>query len=223
MTDFNLNMQAASSHRRVAVLLAGALLSLSTLSTQAAVITLSNTMNFHNQVVQVDFKMASAGTNIRIWTDSWLAGINFDPAAALWLKSGDDYSRLAEVDDDDTIAAGQGFYDTGFLLPTLAAGDYRLTLVAALNASNGTLLSQGFAYDGEVPIPLALWNQPSYDPNANDQKGGFWRLNLDGVGSVNLVSSPSTAWLLALTLPLLWLSRKRPSCLSGRAAASPFQ
>ena len=189
---------------------AAAMLLASALSAQAANITLGSTMGFHNDVVQVDFTMAAAGGNVRIWTDSWFSGQNFDPSAALWARVGSDFSRLAEVDDDDTIAAGQGFYDTGFFLPALAAGNYRVTLVAAVNASNGNVLSQGFAYDRETPIPLALWNQPTYDPNVNDQKGGFWRLNLFGVSTANRVPTPGTGWLLALALPLLvWSTARR--------------
>lgn len=162
---------------------------------QAGDFTVNGTMTFHNDVVLVDFSLASAATGVKIWTDSWLSGLNFDPTAALWLRDGADFSRLAEVDDDDTVAPGQGFYDTGFSLPSLAAGDYRVTLAAAVNASNGPWLSQGFAYDTQTPIPLALWNQPTYDPNANDQKGGFWQLRFTQVDSVSVVPEP-TSWLL---------------------------
>lgn len=163
----------------------------------------SGEIRFHNDVVQIDFSLADAATNLRIWTDSWLGGLNFDPAAALWQSAGGDFVRLAEVDDDDGIAPGQGFYDAGFLLPSLAAGSYRVTLVAAFNAANGTLLSQGFSYDSEVPILLSEWNQPSYDPNANDQKGGFWRLNLSGVSQASVVPEPAAWQLLGLGLGLM--------------------
>jgi hypothetical protein len=180
-----------------------------TVPAAAADFSLSGEISFHNDVVQVDFSLAAPATNVRIWTDSWLNGLNFDPAAALWRASGGDFTRLAEVDDDDTIGPGQGFYDTGFLLPTLAAGNYRVTVVAAFNAANGNLLSQGFSYGSQTPILLTQWNQPSYDPNANDQKGGFWRLNLSGVTQATVVPEPAAWQLLGLGLAALLAGRAR--------------
>ncbi len=176
--------------------------------TQAADFTLSGTIQNHNDIVQIDFSLAANG-DVKIWSDSWQSGLNFDPTAALWTKAGSDFMLVAEVDDDDTIAAGQGFYDTGFSLPGLIAGDYRVTLGASLNAANGTLLSQGFVYDSESPILLSVWNQPSYDPNANDQKGGFWRLNFSGVDSVAAVPEPSTWAMLAIGLLALGAAARR--------------
>lgn len=72
-------------------------------------------------------------------------------------------------------------------------------------------MSQGFAYDGEAPILLSQWNQPSYDPNANDQKGSFWRLNLANVDRAALAPEPGTYVLLAFGLVALWLARRSRS------------
>lgn len=176
--------------------------------TQAADFTSSGTIQNHNDIVEIDFSLSANG-DVKIWSDSWQSGLNFDPTAALWTRSGGDYALVSAVDDDDTIAPGQGFYDTGFSLPGLAAGDYRVTLGASLNAANGTLLSQGFLYDSEAPIPLSVWNQPSYDPNANDQKGGFWRLNFSGVDSVTAVPEPSTWAMVAIGLAALGAVARR--------------
>ena len=181
---------------------------LATTLTQAADFTLSGTIQNHNDIVAIDFSLAASG-GVDIWSDSWRSGANFDPTAALWLKSGADFTLVAAVDDDDTIAPGQGFYDTGFSLASLAAGDYRVTLGAAINAPVGALLSQGFSYDAETPIRLSLWNQPSYDPNANDQKGGFWQLHFSGVDSVAAVPEPSAWTMLAIGLVALGAAARR--------------
>ena len=61
-------------------------------------------------------------------------------------------------------------------------------------------MSQGFVYDGQVPLLLTRWMQPSHDPNANDQKGGFWRLNFSNVDTVSVVPEPSALLLMGLGL-----------------------
>ena len=171
---------------------------LSVAPAQAADFNFSGDLLAHNQVLQFDFSLAVPGADVRIWTDAWLSGLNFDPTAALWSRQGSRFSLVAEVDDNDTVATGQGYYDTGFAWPTLAAGAYRLTLAAAGNGALGNLLSDGFAYDAEAPMAIGQWTQPSYDPNANDQKGTFWRLQFSGLDQVSAVPEPASALLLAL-------------------------
>ena len=171
---------------------------LSVAPAQAADFNFSGDLPAHNRVLHFDFSLAAPGADVWIWTDAWLSGLNFDPTAAVWSLQGSQFSLVAEVDDNYTVAAGQGFYDTGFAWPTLAAGAYRLTLAAAGNTALGNLLSDGFAYDAEAPIAIGQWTQPSYDPNANDQKGTFWRLHFSGVDQVSAVPEPASALLLAL-------------------------
>ena len=208
MTPFSFPLPLAAA--------AAVLAALSAAPAQAADFDFSGDLLTHNQVLQFDFSLAAPGTDVRIWSDAWMSGLNFDPTAALWSLQGSQFNLLSEVDDDDTVAAGQGFYDTGFALPTLAAGAYRLTLAAAGNAALGSLLSDGFSYDAEAPIAIDQWNQPSYDINANDQKGTFWRLHFSGVDQVSAVPEPASALLLALGgLALLAARSRRSAPVSG--------
>lgn len=161
-------------------------------ATQAADFSFSGQAANHNDKVIVDFSVA-AGSTVSLWTDSWQSGLNFDPQ--LYLASA---GTIVHADDDggSLVHAGAGYYDAGLQFTTIGAGSYRLVLNAASNNSLGATLLEGFAYDTEAPIALAAWNQPSYDINANDQKGGFWRLHLSGVEQAAVVPEPGRIALM---------------------------
>jgi hypothetical protein len=151
--------------------------------------------------------MASAGI-VDIVSTSWQYGLNFDPAAAVWKKSGSDYT-LVDQNDDDAISAVDPNGNFNFRLQlSLDAGDYQLTLVAAPNAPVGALLSQGFTADAEAPISLADWIQPSANPNFPDQKGGYYSFTIDGASSVAEVPEPAAWLLLSLGVAGLLLRRR---------------
>ncbi|KQW42768.1 MULTISPECIES: DVUA0089 family protein [unclassified Roseateles] len=177
---------------------------------QAADLSFSGQAVNHNDKIVIDFQVA-AGSTVNLWTDSWQSGLNFDPQ--LFLTSG---GNIVLEDDDggSAINAGAGYYDAGLQFTAAGAGSYRLVLNAASNTSLGASLGDGFAYDADAPIALVDWNQPSYDVNANDQKGGFWRLNLSGVEQAALVPEPGRiglmlAGLLSMTLVLRQRQRKQ--------------
>jgi len=186
-------------------LLALALAALS-LGTQAADLAFSGQAVNHNDKVVIDFTVA-AGSTVSLWTDSWQSGLNFDPQ--LFLASG---GVIVQADDDggSLVNAGAGYYDAGLQFTAARAGSYRLVLDAASNNALGATLHQGFAYDGDAPIGLADWHQPSYDINANDQKGGFWRVNLSGVTQASVVPEPGRVGLMwAGLLSMALVLRKR--------------
>ena len=179
--------------------------------TQAATFTFSGNIANHNDIVRIDFNLANNATNVRVWTDSFLAtgptqtgpGTNFDPITALWSTSTGE--RLGQNDDNPNIAPGQTYYDSGFSLANLVAGDYFFTMATFANFSNGNNISQGFAYDDQAPIAIADFNQPA---NAGNLRGTFWRINLDGVdGAVgpvdpnpSAVPVPGAVWLFGSAL-----------------------
>lgn len=181
---------------KTSLLLLAAALSLGASQAQASLVTLSGQAHFHNDNIVIDFSVA-AGSQVSLWTDSWQSGLNFDPQ--LFLAQG---GTIIASDNDggSLVDASAGYFDAGLQFTATAAGSYRLVLNASSNDALGSTLAQGFTYDGDTPIALADWNQPGYDVNKNDQKGGFWQVHLDGVEQAMTVPEPST-W--ALLLPAL--------------------
>ncbi|MBC7756443.1 MAG: DVUA0089 family protein [Bdellovibrio sp.] len=185
-------------------------ISLLSISGIASASTFTFSGNFINQtdVARVDFSVASNATNVRLWTDSFQAnatnpnGTNFDPITALWNTSTG--ALISQNDDNSSInSSTQTYYDSGFSLATLAAGDYFFTVAAFNNFAAGTNISGGFQFDGLAPIAIGLFNQPA---NSGNARGSFWRVNLDGVdnatGPVNpsAVPLPGAVWLFGTAI-----------------------
>lgn len=182
-----------------------AVLAAASLAAQAADFTFAGQIAHHNDRVQIDFTVAAPGT-VQLWTDSWLGGLNVDPLLSLF---NGDLSLRTVNDDDDSVGAGQGYYDAGLSL-ALASGTYRLVLTAASNDAVGPLLSNGFTYSMDAPILLADWTQPSSNINLGDQKGGAWQVHLAGISQAGLVPEPAThaLWLAGL-LTVGWMAARR--------------
>lgn len=198
----------------ISKLLAGAALAVIAVAASAADISVNGKLYYNTDVVQIEFDLNSI-SDIRLWTDSWNSGLNFDPISALWKQSGSDYHLVFENDDNDTVAAGQGFYDTGMAFSGLAAGHYVYAVGASFSEpfAKGTLLSLGFTHDADVPTPIAIWNQPSYDINANDQKGRSYSIHLSS--TVAAVPEPeSYAMLLAGLGVMATIARRRRNALA---------
>lgn len=194
--------------RRIAVLAAA--LSLVT-AARAADLNVAGNLVYNTDVVRIDFTLA-ATSGVTLWTDSWTAGLNFDPELALYDAS----FALIEVGDDTPDPAqllpGQGGYDSQLRIASLGAGTYHLALTASGNDPLGPTFAAGFSLAGTPPIAISFWNQPSYDVNRNDQKGTAWNVHLDGVTSVSAVSpipEPSTCALLAAGLGGIFVLARR--------------
>lgn len=110
-------------------------------------------LEYHNEVDYYYFSLPTSSTSVEIWTDSYDNGAHFDPITALW--DGPTGNLIEQNDDNPGIRpADQTIYDSGISLPSLTAGDYFLTITRYANFASGTNIADGFAYDGQTPVPL---------------------------------------------------------------------
>ena len=176
-----------------------ALLSLT--QAQAADFNFTGNIATHKDVVSIDFTLATDATNVKVWTNSFLGGVNFDPITAVWAQNGSVWNLVGENDDDASIDPGQTNWDSGLTFASLDAGNYRFTIATYNNFANGTTLSDGFLFDNEAPIALADWDQPANHVNM----GTFYSVNLSGVDAATNVSAVPEPETLAMLLAGLGL------------------
>jgi PEP-CTERM motif len=171
-------------------------------------------ISHHNDVIQVPFHLDNAATDVKVWTDSFQGGSNFDPVTAVWsITAGG--TLVAENDDRSDIGPGQTYYDSGITLAALGAGDYTLTVAAYPNFRNGNTLAEGFAFDGSTPIALADWCQPSSAADCSNQKGGYFSVWLTGVDSATISTVPEPQ-----TYALMLFGLAATGCLARRKKAT---
>jgi hypothetical protein len=152
----------------------------------------------HNEIISLPFTLDDEVSDVRLWTDSFLDGVHFDPIAALW---NDDGSLIDWNDDNPSIhPATQTFGDAGLLLTSLAAGDYFLTVTAEGNSPLGNLFTDGFLLDTDIPTAL----------DAGSTAWSLWLTAAPPVSGGAGVPEPSLPALLAIGALAAYTLRRRP-------------
>ena len=49
------------------------------------------TSYLNTDIVEITFGLNADATDVKVWTDSFQSGVNYDPITALWHKVGSDY------------------------------------------------------------------------------------------------------------------------------------
>ena len=167
---------------------------------------------YDTDVVLIDFTLRAPGS-VDFWTDSWKAGLNFDPTLSMFDSGGLLLATGDDTPDPARCCTPAKAATTAISSRRLGAGSYVLALSASGNDPLGLTLADGFSLQGTTPIRLDQWTQPSSDINYNDQKGGAWELRLGGVDSAAVTSVPEpgeTLMMLAgMALLALGLRRQR--------------
>ena len=100
-----------SLHTKLRLTLVALALSSSIGTVAAADFTFNGNIQNHNDVIRINFTLTHDATNVKVWTDSFNSGANFDPITAVWqLPSG---NKVGENDDNPGVAPGQTFWDSG--------------------------------------------------------------------------------------------------------------
>lgn len=174
-------------------------------SAHAAQFDFSGNIATHKDIVQIGFSLTSNASNVKVWTDSYLNGVNFDPITAVWSQNGSDWLRIGQNDDNAGIASGQTRYDSGLTFASLTAGNYLFTIATYNNFANGMNLSQGFNFDSQTAIPLSQWTQPASHANM----GTTYSVHLSGVDVAAPVPEPETFAMLMAGLGVLGAVARR--------------
>ncbi|MDH3209914.1 MAG: DVUA0089 family protein [Burkholderiaceae bacterium] len=175
-------------------------------------------------VVRINFTLGTAGP-VTIFTDSWLADLNFDPSLWLWDDTG-----LA-INSKFNQDIGSDNLDAKLELNTLGAGNYHLALFAFNNFPAGLGdVADGFTYDNTTPQALAGFVADNcgdgfdFPACSNPQKGTgtHWSVKLQGVDSASLVPEPDTYALFGAGLGVLaWIGgRRRKTNIANMARGS---
>lgn len=181
-------------------------------SAQAAEFTFSGNIAYHNDVIQIPFSLDADASDVKVWTDSYLDGVNFDPITAVWSETDTGWSLVGQNDDNNSIASDQTRFDSGLTFSSLVAGNYLFTIATYNNFAVGNTLAQGFSFDSQTPIALADWCQPASQCNM----GTSWQVHLSGVdGATAPVPEPGTYAMFLAGLGIMGAVARRKKQQQG--------
>jgi hypothetical protein len=172
-----------------------ALLFFTALPAQAETFHFTGNFTHHNNTITLPFSLDN-DAEVRVWTDSFLEGLNFDPLLTLWAADG---GLIGWSDDEPYIEpTTQTYGDAGYFAP-LTAGDYFISLSLSGNFAAGLNLIDGFFFDADVPVSLA-------------PTGQAWSLWLEGVDRAgNEIPEPALLSLLCAGVLAGCMLRRRRS------------
>lgn len=185
----------------IVLLLALAMTAIITANATAGMVTTeySGSIVYQTDKVAFDIVLTEALTDVKIWTDSYLDGVNFDPIISLWSKTSTGATLLGE--DDDTYYpeyfTGQTDGDAGLMFPYLAAGKYMIYVAVYDNFAVSENWLDGFMLDGDTPVKISDWTGVATN--------GYCHVNFSG----NAVPIPGAAVLLAPALTAIFGLRRK--------------
>lgn len=182
---------------------------------QAAQFDFDGNISTHKDVIQISFSLLTDATDVKVWTDSFQDGVNFDPITAVWSQSNTGWNLVGQNDDNANIAPGQTRFDSGLTFANLTAGNYLFTIATYNNWAVGTTLAQGFTFDSQAAIPLSEWVQPANHGNM----GSYYSVHLSGVdGAVSAVPEPESFAMLLAGLGIVGALARRKNRKTAVAA-----
>lgn len=135
-------------------------------------------MQYHNDVLMFNFT-TTASCNVTLFSSSWDDG-GFDPMLGLWDSNGElitwqDDGGIEGLTSSNGVSYTYGDWDSFFTAP-VGAGNFFVSLTTFDNRPNGNNLSNGFAYDNDVPesfyVPGSLTTS-WYQRNSGYRTGDF--------------------------------------------------
>jgi hypothetical protein len=151
--------------------------------------------------VQLFNLFVGAPSTVTLETTSYADGTDgFDPILALFDSSG---NLIGQNDDGGSFVPADpetgAHFDTFLQIPSLAAGDYTVSVMQYDNFAIGPTLADGFARQGQGNFTGGAFGCGAgvafCDVNV-DVNNGNWAFTISGVNSANTVPEPSSLLLL---------------------------